>query len=190
LHHICFNIDEIEGVNMRSSMQAEDAMEAYRKFLSEFYDLAKGTPIEVREFLSLKRLIFSNKYDRLSSQCAPFSVVSVDAKGNFSTFSPELLSMQHPRYEHFVFGNVHKESIAFISESPHFQTIYAEIMMGVERCRRSCRYFALCGGGAPSNKVFENGTFDSTETTFCRMTKQAVIDVVLTKIEEELGTVT
>lgn len=186
LRRLCFNIDELEGVNMQSSMQAADSKAAYTQFLSRFYDLAKGTGMEVREFSSLKELIFSANYDRVSSQCLPFSIVSVDVDGNFSTFSPELLSMKHPRHNHFVFGNVHREPIASMLDSAHFRGIYREIAAGVERCRDSCGYFALCGGGAPSNKVFENGTFDSTETIFCQMAKQGVIDVVLRKVEAEL----
>ncbi len=35
------------------------------------------------------------------------------------------------------------------------------------------------------NKYFENGTFDSDETMFCRLSKQAVIDVVLAKLENK-----
>jgi uncharacterized protein len=59
----------------------------------------------------------------------------------------------------------------------------ADIAAGIERCRRTCPYFAFCGGGAPANKYFENGSFDSTETLFCRLSKQAVLDVVLDKLE-------
>jgi uncharacterized protein len=61
--------------------------------------------------------------------------------------------------------------------------MHAEIQAGVRRCRESCAYFAFCGGGAPVNKYFENGSFDSTETLFCRLSKQAVLDVVLGKLE-------
>jgi uncharacterized protein len=30
--------------------------------------------------------------------------------------------------------------------------------------------------------VFENGSFDSTETLFCRLTRQAMLDVVIDKL--------
>jgi sulfatase maturation enzyme AslB (radical SAM superfamily) len=52
------------------------------------------------------------------------------------------------------------------------------IQAGVRKCRESCGYFGLCGGGAPSNKFAENGRFDSTETLYCRFKKQLLIDVV------------
>ena len=51
-----------------------------------------------------------------------------------------------------------------------------EIGEGIEMCRAECKYFPVCGGGVPSNKVFENGTFASTETMYCRLTKKRVTD--------------
>jgi uncharacterized protein len=57
----------------------------------------------------------------------------------------------------------------------------------VELCRETCAYFDYCGGGAPVNKYFENGRFDSTETMFCRFSKQAIFDVVLNKVESRIS---
>jgi hypothetical protein len=59
----------------------------------------------------------------------------------------------------------------------------ADVAAGVRRCRATCPYFHHCGGGAPANKYFENGSFDSTETLFCRLSHQAVLDVVLDGLE-------
>jgi uncharacterized protein len=112
--------------------------------------------------------------------------VSVDVEGNYSTFSPELLTMSHPRYGHFTFGNIHRDPVVSILDSSHFRWVHREIEAGLGRCRTTCEYFGLCGGGAPSNKAFENETFDSAETTYCRLAKKAVIDVVLPTIENEL----
>jgi uncharacterized protein len=69
---------------------------------------------------------------------------------------------------------------------PAFERTLQDIQTGVDRCRLSCPYFALCGGGAPANKLFENGSFASTETLYCRLGKKAVIDTVLGSIEYEL----
>jgi uncharacterized protein len=66
-----------------------------------------------------------------------------------------------------------------------FIAVSAEVASGQERCRASCQYFSICLGGSPANKLFENGSFDSTETLFCRLSKKAVIDVVLGKMERE-----
>ena len=43
------------------------------------------------------------------------------------------------------------------------------------------------GGGAPVNKLSENGSFASTETLYCRLTRQAMLDVVLDKLQPPLS---
>ena len=43
-------------------------------------------------------------------------------------------------------------------------------------------YFAVCGGGAPANKIYENNSANSAETIYCR-SHQIAIDVVLEMVE-------
>jgi uncharacterized protein len=50
-------------------------------------------------------------------------------------------------------------------------------------CQGTCQYFSVCGGGEPVNKLAENGTFASTETKYCRLTKMRPTDLVLEAIE-------
>ena len=69
-----------------------------------------------------------------------------------------------------------------VMETPKYQAIARDVALGVERCQRECEYFPYCGGGAPINKLFENGAFDSTETLFCRLTRKMPIDIVLEKV--------
>lgn len=143
--------------------------------------------MQVREFQALRQLIYSDRLHQSNTQCVPFAILSVAADGNFSTFSPELLSASHANYGRFVFGNINQQPFISMMDSPHFRRVYSEIKAGVKQCRKTCEHFVLCRGGAPSNKVFENGTFDSTETAYCRLAKKALIDVCLSKIEIELG---
>ena len=58
-----------------------------------------------------------------------------------------------------------------------------EAYRAMAECRRNCRYFDLCGGGAPSNKYFGNGSFVSDETLYCRSSIRVPIDIVLTSLE-------
>jgi uncharacterized protein len=60
----------------------------------------------------------------------------------------------------------------------------------VERGADAITYFALCGGGAPSNKYFENGRFDTTETDYCRSMKKVVSEVVLAGLEARVRSAT
>ena len=113
----------------------------------------------------------------------PWAIVNVDCDGNFSTYSPELLGLSGPRYGSFALGNVARDSLEDAIASERFRVLEADIARGVELCRQSCPYFAFCGGGAPANKYFENGTFASTETLFCRLHKQVCLDVTLERLE-------
>jgi len=71
---------------------------------------------------------------------------------------------------------------------PFFRRMRDEVAEGVEQCRRACAYFEVCGGGAPSNKLFENGSFASTETRHCAYTRKAVIDITLEFMESQMNT--
>jgi radical SAM protein with 4Fe4S-binding SPASM domain len=93
-----------------------------------------------------------------SGQFTPFGIVSVDHGGNFSTYSPEVLAMGSRDYGDFLIGNVHHNSFAEAYASAKMRTLMADIRAGVEQCRLECPYFALCGGGVPANKYFENGS--------------------------------
>jgi uncharacterized protein len=186
IQRLGLNIDEVEGANRVSSMSALDSADALRRCLVRLHELAVKEGIVIREFDSLRRYIYSGRYGRVNVQSQPFGVVSVDVEGNYSIFSPELLTMRHPRYGQFTFGNIHREPFSSMLDSSHFRSVHTDIQAGTDRCRATCQYCGLCGGGAPSNKAFENGTFDSAETTYCRLAKKTVIDVVLPIIEKEL----
>jgi len=187
-----FNVEEIEGPHRSSSLQSDDIKDLYARFLSRFYDLAAadGWPLRVREFDSTLAAIFSagdpgpNGDPPRGHEITPLAIISVDCHGRFSSFSPELLGLPSAHYGDFVLGRVTEDDFASVLEAPKFRAIQADIDAGVERCRQECSYFALCGGGAPVNKYFENGTFVSTETLFCRLNRQALLEVVLDKVEQ------
>jgi uncharacterized protein len=65
--------------------------------------------------------------------------------------------------------------------------MYQEMSAGVKLCRENCQYFGLCGGGAGSNKYWENGTFNSAETKACNYRIKVVTDVVLAGLESSMG---
>ncbi len=117
----------------------------------------------------------------------PFAIVNVDCEGNFSTWSPELLGLSSPRHGSFALGHVGSTTLADVLASQKYQLLDAEITWGVDLCHERCPYFAVCGGGPPGNKYFENGDFASTETLFCRLHVKACIDVTLTRLEREIA---
>ena len=188
IRRIGFNIDELEGSNQSSSFSGDDVEDRYRTFMQRFLELTKSKSgyLRVREFENAKNIILG-KIDVTQGQFVPFSMINIAYNGDFSTFSPELLSMESQKYGDFILGNVLKDTFESASKTDKFKRMNRDIQSGVKLCQRTCRYFSVCGGGAPSNKYFENGSFNSAETLYCRYTKQILTDIVLADLEISLG---
>ncbi|MFZ0408338.1 MAG: cyclophane-forming radical SAM/SPASM peptide maturase GrrM/OscB [Cyanobium sp.] len=187
--NVGFNMEETEGENARSTLDRPDGERRYRLFLERIWQRMAERPglLRLREFDGIASLACQDERLQHTDMNVPFAIVNVDARGNVSTFDPELLSVQTPDYGDFAFGHVLQHSLAELADTEKFQHVLAEISSGVERCRRSCDYFGLCGGGAGSNKYWEHGTFDCSTTQHCRYRIQLVADVVLAGMEQQLG---
>lgn len=184
-----FNMEETEGENQQSTLERPDGERRYRAFLERFWRRMAAQPaaLRLREFDGIASLAAHDERLHNTDMNAPFVIVNVDARGHVSTFDPELLSVKTERYGDFAFGHVRDHSLVDIAATPKFQQVLAEITAGVERCRSSCAYFGLCGGGAGSNKYWEHGRLDGSETQACRYRIQLVADVVLSGMEQALG---
>jgi len=183
---VAFNVEEIEGPHVKSSLAGIGIEPRFRRFYSRFMDLAlqADPPMRVREFESARScIVHPQQPDARTQECKPFGILNVDCQGNFSTYSPELLGLSSPRLGSFALGNVAQDSLESVLATPRFLALDDEIRRGVEQCHESCRYFPFCGGGPPGNKYFENGDFASTETLSCRLHKKATFDVALDKLE-------
>ena len=181
-----FNVEEIEGPHVASSLARGGTEERFRRFYSRFLDLvlAANRPMEVREFNTAQASLSQRlEAGYRTQECRPFAILNVDCEGNFSTYSPELLGLSGPRHGSFALGNVARNSLEEVLAEPRFIALDDEIRRGVERCHETCSYAPFCGGGPPGNKFFENGDFATTETMSCRLHKQATFDVALTKLE-------
>lgn len=188
---IAFNVEEIEGVHTESSLNSV-TNEEFSHFMQTIHSLSfeVGEPGFVREIRNAHHAVMGSLMNlpfMLPMESNPLSIINVDVKGNFSTFSPELLGMKHDLYEDFVFGNFLESGIAELQNSSKFKEISEQILKGVELCHQTCEYFHFCGGGSPSNKLFENGSFNSAETMHCRMTKKVVTDLVLERMESMIA---
>lgn len=188
--HLCFNVEEVEGIHTQSSLLSSDFRCEFEAFFRRIYVRLSQykSPLFIREIHGPINAILAfkkNKKGNLVSQEAfPFKIISIDAQGNLSTFSPELLG-QRNNSRPFYFGNVYKDKLGAVVKSTLFEEISKEISLGVEKCRDECAYFDLCGGGSPSNKLAENGSFASSETQFCRIHKQACVDLALEILEND-----
>ena len=183
--NIAFNVEEIEGPHVTSSLAANGVEPRFRRFYSRFMDLALSADLRVREFDIARNTISSHEpFTTRTQECRPFGILNVDCEGNFSTYSPELLGLSSPRLGSFALGNVAQDTLDSVLTMPRFLALDDEIRRGVDLCQESCRYFPFCGGGPPGNKFFENGDFATTETLSCRLHKKAAFDVALDKLEQ------
>ena len=187
IKEVGFNIEEIEGMHSSSSLADRGVETRFRRFIRRFFDLVWNAPgvLKVREIESMLGLLLSDE-PVVDQQNEPFATLSVGHDGTISTFSPELLDARHRRFDGFAFGNVDKHRLPDIEATAMFRAVSSEIRRGVEACERTCRYFRWCGGGAPANKLFETGRFDSTETMHCRLTRQVLLDEVIAGVEARI----
>ena len=186
INDVGFNVEEQEGLNTSSSMQGSAMEEKYRDFLRAFWRLSEqdGYPVVLREFEQVISLIQGNARMTQNELNRPFSILSVDWEGNFSTFDPELLSVASDRYGSFNLGNIKDLSLVESTHTEQFRRLMADMSSGVETCHKSCEYFGLCGGGNGSNKFWEHGTLASSETNACRFGTQIPTQVLLERFEE------
>ncbi len=133
----------------------------------------------VRELTQGLRFVFEKDIG-VSDETVPIEVFTVGHNGDFGTFSPELFGLSHEKYDRLLFGNVaDPDALRKLPRDPRFLEVVASIRRGIEACRNSCRYFDVCKGGLPSNKLGEHGTFEATETLACQFKRQAVADAVV-----------
>lgn len=187
IEQVCFNVEESEGDHVSRSFGEAGIADAYYRFLREFWRLAAASPEKfafIREIDDATQQVLRPKEAVFFNQLvAPFAITSMDWAGNLATFSPELLGLKNPKYDDFIIGNINRDRLTDLPQRPVLVKMLADINAGVELCRQSCEYLSVCGGGEPVNKLAENGTFVSTETTYCRMAKMRATDLVLDMLD-------
>ena len=119
-----------------------------------------------------------------NAQVEPFGMMNVDCHGNVSSFSPELLGLKNGDYGDFIVGNIRTDSLEEMHCSPTMKAMSRDITAGVAACRKDCEYFSVCGGGAPINKLAENGSFTGTRTSFCSLTQMVPVDLILDAFDQ------
>jgi uncharacterized protein len=182
IEDVCFNVEESEGDHVSGLFASGDAQGRYRRFLEEFWRLSRqsGRIRFIREVDGMLPRVFRPVQSAMTNaQVEPFGMLNVDCRGNVSSFSPELLGLAHAGYDNFIIGNINTDSLEEMRRSPTLSAMARDVAAGVEACRRDCEYFSVCGGGAPVNKLAENGSFCSTRTSFCGLTQMVPVDLIL-----------
>jgi uncharacterized protein len=194
LHSVAFNVEEIEGPNVKSSLvemsgDLTRARSSYRAFMTRFAELnrLRGWPLTIREFVSLGQLIEARRANPTSEPTIAEqrlgAIVTMTRDGTLFSWSPELASGIPGQPNRFALGNIGDvDTIDSLFTTDRARTIQSEIDAGVDMCRRSCEYFGVCGGGWPGNKFYEHGTAATTETLKCALQTQELTEVILSAI--------
>jgi uncharacterized protein len=190
IYDVGYNIDEVEGVNHSSSFGADISTARYRDFLAKLLQRAEyhHGVVKVREIWTNLAALAFGAPDPANNTNQPFRIVNINHRGDITTFCPELVTSDAAAGQSFVLGNVLKDSIDELSGRPAFLELSRQVKAGVDLCKRTCDYWSFCGGGSPSNKFFEHGRFDVSETRTCRVHKQATVDVLLRHLEDRTQT--
>lgn len=173
------NIEEREGTNQQRSVLERTKVS---HFWSELFQAWRTKPtIEIREFSNalswMKHVCDGDVSSSAPSQIDILPTISRD--GNIIVLSPELLGDVNSTYNNFVVGNILVQTLSSIIEKPDDIDYVRDFISGVEYCRHSCEYFSFCQGGNASNKYFELGRLDGTETVACINAKKLLVDAIL-----------
>lgn len=178
------NVEEREGLNRNQKRLGFDQVVEFWKGLFEAW---RANPVlRVREFheaLGWMQVISGEGLPVNRPLRNMWPTVSHD--GNVVVLAPELMAADEAELPQFVVGNVLESGLPEIVARAERAAYVRDFWRGVAACRRACAYFSFCGGGHASNKYFELGTTNATETDHCRFSRQAVIDAIVTSLENE-----
>jgi uncharacterized protein len=192
IKRIGFNIEEVEGTHRSSSAaNCENLVQSFFEYAIKVH-MDVTNELSIREFEQAYRLISESpeqsgtEFVNFNQQVRPCGIISIDYLGNISTFSPELLGQHSVAYSDFKFGNIMSGGLVQLLANSAFLAAFKAIQVGISACAAECEYFDFCGGGSPSNKFFENGTFESTETFFCRTHLKIPFSISLEASERDM----
>jgi uncharacterized protein len=186
IDRVCFNVEESEGDHVSDLLGQADLDMLFRSFLETFWGIARaeGKVRFVREIDGmLPRIIRPPGMTFRNPQTEPLSMLNIDRLGRVSTFSPELLGYQNAAYDDYIIGDIHRDTLQDIYAACLRSPMHIAVREGVARCKKECGYFSVCGGGAPVNKLFEAGSFDATQTGYCRLTQMVPTDIILDALD-------
>ncbi len=176
---IGLNIEELEGVN---DARTQPSPERARAFWTDVFAWSGEHPrVEIRELDRLGRYLRTIRTGQRdwweSHRFDPLPTVSHD--GDVVLLSPELAGIRDDRYGDFIAGNVLERSLGDILDGAHRLRYVTEFIDGLEACKATCEFFDFCRGAQAGNRYFENGRFDTTETNFCRVSKQELVNALV-----------
>jgi uncharacterized protein len=191
-----FNVEEVENTHLTTSFGCSGAnpplwlRKKYEAFFSHLFDLwwPLRSSISIREFrdvtYSIQRKFKFPDHFRQPDETANLGIITIQKNGDITTFSPELAGAKSPEFNDFVVGNILDiESLEQIQQHPVFKKLNHLIEQGKKQCAEECLFFDFCGSAFVSNRYFETGRFDGTESTSCILQRKIISTVVIQKLQ-------
>lgn len=174
---IGINIEECEGINLLGVRDDPHVV----KFWADLVGAWKADPqVRVREFnFMIPNLLRGLKTNNVGRELVIDLFPSVSVSGDVVLLSPEFVDAKCDQYGDFVVGNLLHDSLYDILSGAIDIPYVRAYLDGIDQCKRTCEYFEFCGGGQASNKYFEHGRLDATETAYCRNTVKSLADGLL-----------
>lgn len=167
-----FNIEAKEGAN---ALGDTPTLEYARRFWRDtFAWCQQNRDVTVREVGRLLGFLGLDPAVR-AADAAHDLIPTIAWNGDVVLLSPELLGVADPAYHDFVAGNVMTETLSTILCRAGDLRYVREFLVGLERCKATCEFFAYCQGAHAGDRYFEHGTFTATETNPCRTSVQAPV---------------
>ncbi len=173
------NIVEQEGIN--TAITIKDNSHVKNFWMDLFKAWRKNPVIKIREFDHLLSWIAAVVEDQTEEfpevYYDPFPTVGWN--GDVTLLSPELLGTESSTYKDFVVGNLLVGDLVSIVNQGLNASYVLDFAEGVAKCKETCPYYAFCRGGQASNKFFEHGTTNATQTMYCTNSEMRLVDAVL-----------
>ena len=173
-----------------------DAMihEQYFRFIQRILDRLQAAPDDFKignfyEFLC--KLVYLQKHQKTKiseGKAYPFKILNIDTRGHVSTFfagmglSTDELPNVYGDELGLMLGNLHEQSLEEIATSSKLNRMKQDFENSYGVCEKECDYFSICGGGYPVRKYIEHGTFEASETSFCKINIKTFTDAFVEHI--------
>ncbi|MFJ2670430.1 cyclophane-forming radical SAM peptide maturase AmcB [Streptomyces sp. NPDC087525] len=185
-HSVGFNIEEFEGVNTErqqpTPVQAEEFWQRTITWTREHGAAPAVREVErLAEYLRLTRSGQRAEWGRRRLDPIP----TVSWKGDVVLLSPELAGTTAAEYGDFAAGNILDRPLSEILRNAHRLRYVREFLTGLDRCEAECEFFDFCRGAQAANRYFENGSLTTTETNYCRVSRQALVTALATLATKE-----
>lgn len=184
-HSVGLNIEEIEGINTgRPVPTTEQAREFWRRTIAWSRRHPEPAIREIDRLGSYLRAVRSTGAAAWNDVLLD-PIPTVSTAGDVVLLSPELAGTRDPAYNDFLVGNVLELTIGSMLDQAYRLRYVREFLTGLDECEAGCEFFGFCRGAQAGNRYFENGRLDTTETNYCRVSRQALVTALSDTVREE-----